>query len=111
MTSRRAAVETELAKRAGAQNPDRSGRSAVAATALSATVERGHPFTAELAAAKSLAADPNLLALLEPFAATGVPTTAALANELSALIPSLLAAAGPAPRDGSLLEKLQANAE
>jgi hypothetical protein len=105
------AIETELAKRAGAQSRDRSGRLAVAATALNVAVERGEPFTAELAAVRSLAADPNLVAPLEPFAASGVPTAATLARELAALMPSLLAAAGPPPLGGSFLEKLQANAE
>jgi hypothetical protein len=104
------AMQAELAKRAEAQNRDRSVRLAVVATVLSTAVEQGHPFTAELAAARSLAADPKQLARLEPFAASGVPTAAALARELSALMPSLLAAAGPTPRDGSFLEKLQANA-
>jgi hypothetical protein len=105
------AIETELAKRAGAESRDRSGRFAVVAAALNVAVERGEPFTAELAAVKSLAADSKLLASLEPFAASGVPSTAVLARELSALMPSLLAAAGPPPRDGNFLEKLQANAE
>jgi hypothetical protein len=102
------AIETELAKRLGSR--DQSGRLALAATALEAAVESGHPFMPELAAAKSLAAAPAALAPLEPFAATGVPTTAALARELSALVPQLLAAGG-AVRDGSFLERLQANAQ
>jgi hypothetical protein len=110
LTSRVAAAETELAKRAGAQSSDRSGRFAVAAAALAAAVERGQPFAAELAAVSSFAPDPKLLAPLAPFAATGVPTPAALGKELSALIPSLLAAVGGAPHEGSFLEKLQANA-
>jgi hypothetical protein len=119
LTARFAAVERaekamaeELAKRVEAQSRDRSVRLAVVATALSTAVEQGHPFTAELAAARSLAADPKQLARLEPFAASGVPTAAALTRELSALMASLLAAAGPGPtpRDGSFLEKLQANA-
>ena len=101
-------IETELAKRLGSR--DQSGRLALAATALEAAVESGHPFVPELAAAKSLAAAPEALAPLEPFAATGVPTTAALAREFSALVPQLLAAGG-AVRDGSFLERLQANAE
>jgi hypothetical protein len=110
LTSRAAAVETELAKRAGAQSNDRSGRFAVAAAALAAAVERGQPFAAELASVSSFAPDPKLLAPLAPFAAAGVPTTAALGKELSALIPSLVAAVGEAPHAGSFLEKLQANA-
>jgi hypothetical protein len=118
LSTRLAAVEraqnataTELAKRAGAETRDKSGRFAVAATALHAAIEQGRPFTAELAAVQSLAPDPKPLAPLEPFAATGVPTSAALARELSALIPSLVAAAAPPPREESFLEKLQANAE
>jgi hypothetical protein len=108
---RESAIETELAKRAGADSRDRSGRMAVATMALNVALERGEPFSAELAAVKSLAADPKLVTVLEPFAASGAPTTAALARELSALMPSLLAAAGPPPRDVGFLEKLQSNAE
>jgi hypothetical protein len=110
LTSRMAAAETELAKRAGAQSSDRSGRFAVAAAALAAAVERGQPFAAELAAVSSFAPDPKLLAPFAPFAAAGLPTTAALGKELEALIPSLYAAVAQTSERGSFLEKLQANA-
>jgi hypothetical protein len=40
-----------------------------------------------------------------------VPTSAALSRELSALAPTLLQAAGAAPREGGFLERLQVNAE
>jgi hypothetical protein len=103
-------IESELSKRPG-EAADRSLRLAVVADALRAAVERGEPFAAQLAAAKALAADPKALAPLEPFAAAGVPSAAALARELAGLTPALLQAAGSAPRDGSFLEKLQANAE
>ena len=104
-------TETELAKQERSENRDESGRLAVAAAMLNAAVERGQPFSPELAAVKPLAGDRTTLAPIEPFAATGVPTAAALAREFSALVPSLLAAAGPPIGAGSLLEKLQANAE
>jgi hypothetical protein len=84
---------------------------AVAVAALNVALERGEPFAAELAAVKSLAADPKLVTPLEPFAASGVPTAAALARELTALMPALHAAAAPPPRDGSFLDKLQSNAQ
>ena len=87
---------------------DRSVRLAVTAAALRAAVERGEPFAAELAAAKSLAADPAALAPLEHFATSGVPAAAALVRELLVLAPSLVQAL---PRDGGILERLQANAE
>jgi hypothetical protein len=87
---------------------DRLARAAAIAGALAEAVERGAPFMAELAAAQREAADPERLAALEPFAASGVPSQAALARELSALEPQLLAAAAPA--DGGVLQKLEANA-
>jgi hypothetical protein len=110
LSSRAAAVESELAKRAGAQSSDRSGRFAVAAAALAAAVERGHPFAAELAAVSTFSPDPKLLAPLSPFAATGVPTAAVLAGELSALMPSLVAAAEELSPESSFLERLEAHA-
>jgi hypothetical protein len=110
LTSRVAAAEAELARRAGAQSSDRSGRFAVAAAALAAAVERGQPFASELSAVSAFAPDPKLTAPLAPFAASGVPTTAALAAELTALVPALREAAGQSSRGGGFLEKLQANA-
>ncbi len=110
------AVEAELAKRPPAEAGDRSLRLVVAATALKTAVERGDPFAGELAAVKALAADgkssdPKNLAALEPLAASGLPSATALSRELSGLSTSLLQAAGVPPRDGGILEKLQAGAE
>ena len=83
----------------------------MAAAMLRAAVERGEPFTAELAAAKALAADPAALAPLERFAASGVPAAAALARELLALTPTLAQVSTMPARDGGILGRLQANAE
>jgi len=104
------AVEAELARRS-ADGSDRPLRLAVVAATLKGAVERGDPFAAELTSAKSLAADPKVLAPLEPFAASGVPTAAALARELSALAPALYQAAGTPAREGGFLDRLQASAE
>jgi hypothetical protein len=90
---------------------DRAARLTVAAEALRATVERGAPYPAELAAAKSLGADPSATAPLEPFAAAGVPAAAALARELAGLIPALRQAADPASSDSSFLSRLESNAQ
>jgi hypothetical protein len=90
---------------------ERSVRLAVAAAMLRAAVERGEPFTAELAAAKALTADPAALAPLEPFAASGLPAAAPLARELLALTPTLAHASATPARDGGILGRLQANAE
>src|SRR6516165_2952065 len=47
------------------------------------------------AAVKALGADPKLTAALEPFARSGVPTSAALARQFSELAPTLQQAAEP----------------
>jgi hypothetical protein len=103
------ALEAEVAKRP--QADDRAGRLAIVAAALRSAVERGQPFAAELAAAKTLGAYAKSLAPLEPFAASGLPNATALAREISDLAPALLQAAGTAPREGGFLERLQSNAE
>ncbi|MEA2950794.1 MAG: hypothetical protein QOJ96_314 [Alphaproteobacteria bacterium] len=104
------AFSEDLAKRA-AIVADRPVRLAVAAQALRAAVERGGPFAAELAAVKPLAGDAQTLTPLEPFAAGGVPTPAALARQLSELVPPMRRlVAAPAPV-GGFLNRLQAHAE
>jgi hypothetical protein len=104
------AFEAALAK----QQPgaDRPGRLAIAAAVLETTVARGAPFASELAAVKTLGADPQALAALEPFAAAGLPSVNTLAREMSDLAPMLTqASAGPAREGGGLLERLQSGAE
>ena len=90
---------------------DRVVRLAVATTALRDVVMRGEPFAAELAAVKPLVTDPARLGPLEAYAASGVPSTATLARDLTALVPAIAAAAAPANRDGGMLDRLQASAE
>jgi hypothetical protein len=90
---------------------DKVSRRAVVASALRDTVERGNPFAAELAAAKTFATDAAPLAPLDGFAATGVPSTAALARELSSLAQPMIKAIGEPARQGGVMEKIQAGAE
>jgi hypothetical protein len=92
-----------------AESGDRALRLALAAIALNNAVERGDAFAAELATAKALGADAKLVAALEPFARSGVPSAATLARQFSELAPSLQASGG-APREG-VLARLQVNAE
>jgi hypothetical protein len=105
-----AAERSEKAAESAAKSADRAVRLALAATALNAAVERGDAFAAELAAVKALGADPKLVAALEPFARSGVPTSAALARQFSELASALQQAAEPPPREG-VLGRLQLNAE
>lgn len=102
------AAQARIAQNSGA---DAVARRALAAAALRDAVVRGVPYAAELAIAKQLGANAQSVAALEPLAASGVPTEAALSHELSALLPSMVAASGAdASRAGGFFERLQANA-
>ena len=86
-------------------------RLALAAQALRTAVTSGAPYAGELAQAKALGADAGKLAALEPFASSGVPSAATLAQALRGLLPQMQKIAAPrAQASGSFLEKLQANA-
>jgi len=101
--------QAELARRMATE--DAKGRFALTAIALRDAVDKGAPFAAELASAKSHAADAASVAVLEPYASTGVPSAQALGRELSSLMPALWKAArGTTPQTGTFLERLQANA-
>jgi hypothetical protein len=104
----------EIARRLGAMTAgERASRLAVASVVLSGAVERGAPFAAELAAAKALSADAKALAPLEPFAAQGLLGAAALARDLSGLVPAMLkmVESTPRPEAAGILDRLQASAE
>jgi hypothetical protein len=101
------AADARITTTAGA---DKAGRLAFTAAVLRATVVRGEPFGRELGAVRPLVADARLLAPLEPLAAGGVPSAAALARELSQLSSAMLATAGAPPRDGGFIDRLQQNA-
>jgi len=117
LTNRVAALESAIkALSDNASHPrsaatDQAARLTIAAEALRATVERGAPYQAELAAVQSLGADANALTPLQPFAATGVPSAATLAQSLATLTPSLRQAANTAADGDSFLGRLEANAQ
>ena len=102
VASRIMALESAVKGLAAATAPvDRAARLTVAAEALRATVERGAPYQAELASLRALGVDQKATAPLEPFAANGVPSAAALARELDALTPALQQASEPEPGDAT----------
>jgi len=90
---------------------DKPARLALAASLLQYAVQRGAPYTGELASLRTLGADPKLIAALEPFAATGVPSAAALGQQFAAIAPELRQTNGSATGPSGFLERLQANAE
>ena len=85
---------------------DTALRRALAATALDQTVRQGLPYAAMLAAATRLGGEASVLAPLEPFAATGVPTAEALCRELLMQLPRLAAAPKSAPAASGWVERL-----
>jgi hypothetical protein len=90
---------------------DRTARLSVAAEALRAAVERDAPYQAELRAVHALGVDEKATAALEPFAAAGVPSAAALARELAALVPALQDASEPRSGQTTFLDRLKSNAQ
>ena len=98
----------EIAKTTAVDLP---ARLALSAAGLRDAVLSGAPFAAELAEVKSLGANDRPLALLEPFAAAGVPSEKALARELGDLLPVMLKTAGVKAPSGGFLDRLQANAD
>jgi hypothetical protein len=102
-----AALEQEGAKPAD----DVPLRRLVVAALLDGAVRQGDPYAAALAAAKSLADDPDALKPLDGFAATGVPKANAVDRELLALVPKLSPPAPESSTTGSgIVERLQAGA-
>ncbi len=96
-------------KVAASSNVDNAARLALTAMTLRDAVARGEPYAPQLAAMRALGADAKLLAPLEPFAVTGVPSEAVLSRELYALLPALRDAGG-ATAPAGFVERLQANA-
>lgn len=89
----------------------RAARLVVATSAMRTAVEHGDSYAGELAAARALGAEQDSLTALAGFAASGVPTTAALSRELTALIPAMRQTTGGASDKVGLLDRLQANAQ
>jgi hypothetical protein len=103
---------TAAAAGAADRSADRNLRTAVLANALRSAVMRGVPYAAELAGLKAQVADPQALAPLDAFAATGAPSQAALAQELAGLMPAITRAAEPggSAAEGNFMQRLRARA-
>jgi hypothetical protein len=101
---------TADAARDSASADDHVARAAVAAAVLAAVVERGAPFSAELASVTALGAEQDAIAALAPFAAGGLPSNAALSRELIQLLPALRQASATS-KENSLIARLEINAQ
>ena len=110
--SQSAALAQESQKLADAAKPadDAPLRRVVAAALLDVAVRHGDPYAAALSTAKSLAPDAAALKPLDAFAATGVPSPAALSRDLLTIVPKLAPPAPEGTTGSSILSKLSAGA-
>jgi hypothetical protein len=103
-------LSAETAQRNAAPVDDPQLRRVVAASLLDVSVRAGEPYAAALAAAKPFAANADALKPLEPFAATGIPSTNALNRELLALLPKLSPPPENSTTGSGIVDRLQAGA-
>ena len=105
-----AAMKGAQAAQAAKPDMDRPARFASAALALRTAAERGEPYAAELAVVKQLVDDPARLTPLEPFAASGLPSTDALARELASTVQTQAPPASTNGQNTGMFDRLQASA-
>lgn len=89
---------------------DPAARLIAASEVLRSAVDSGAPYQAELDTVTALGADRKDTQPLEDFAATGVPSSAALGHELTTLIPALEHATDKTEDDTTFVGRLEANA-
>lgn len=89
---------------------DKPLRRAMTASLLDVAVHHGDPYAAQLAAAKSMANDPDALKPLEAFASSGIPSPTALSRELLDIVPKLSPRPQPEPAGTGIVGRLQASA-
>lgn len=84
---------------------------AIAASALKSAIDRGQPFTTELDTYASLAPDSPEIAALRELAASGVPTRAEIAREMSEAANRMAAAGRPADPSAGFFDRLWNSAQ
>ena len=103
------AQNSEIAQESAKPVDDLPLRRIVAAALLDVLVRVGDPYTAALAAARSLTDNADMLKPLDGFAEKGVPNPAMLCRQLLTLVPKLSPPAAENPTAG-LVDRLQAGA-
>jgi hypothetical protein len=89
---------------------DKPLRRVVAASLLDVAVRHGDPYAAQLAAARSFAADPEALKPLDAFAASAIPSPLALSRELLEIVPKLSPPAETHTGSTGIVDRLQSGA-
>ena len=105
------AQSAEIARETSKPADDVPLRRTVAASLLDVLVRTGDPYSAAIAAAKTLAPNPDALKPLEGFAASGVPSANSLSRELLTLVPKLSPPGAENSTTGAgIVDRLQAGA-
>lgn len=99
-------IHDDVSKTASA---DKAMRLALSAVVLRDAVESGAPFAAEFAQAQFLSGNDRILTPIAEFAAKGLPSSQALAQDLRDMLTALTTASDVQP-SGNFFERLQANA-
>jgi hypothetical protein len=89
---------------------DKPLRYVVAATLLDVAVRHNDPYEAQLTAARSFAAKPDVLKPLDGFASSGIPTPVTLTRELLNIVPKLSPPPEAPAAGAGIVERLQAGA-
>ncbi len=89
---------------------DKPLRRVVAASLLDVAVRHGDPYAAQLAAARSFAADPDALKPLDAFTASAIPSPLALSRELLEIVPKLSPPAEAQTSGTGIVDRLQSGA-
>lgn len=109
LDERLAAIDTrvvELARQIEEQATNPGIALAIAAAGLKTAIDRGGPFMTELETYASIAPDAPEIADLRGLAASGVPTRAAISQEVDAAVNRMIAAAAPPAEDAGLFGRL-----
>ena len=80
---------------------DKKVARALSAAALKADIDQGVPFASSLSTAKSVADDPSVLAPLDAYAQTGIPTVPQLATGFAGTLDAIIATEPKAQDDGT----------
>ncbi len=83
----------------------------IAASALQAAIDRGQPFMTELETLAALDPDAEQVAALRDMAASGVPTRAQIASELSQAADAMVTAERPVDPDAGIWDRLVSSAQ
>lgn len=99
-----------LEKKVGEPRDDVEVARAIASAGLKAAIDRGGPFTTELATLKTVAANDPVVAELEPYAATGIPSRATLIKDFPAVADKMIDATRQPDSSESLTDRLMNSA-